>query len=102
MLFEQLLNDPYQRVVILRTVHLGDKRASSLEMLGGYPKRVKGDFVLFIRVFFVGRAHVWCTIAEHHVRLRVQFIGWFESVCCCKPSQRGFIYGGLVVVTAGV
>lgn len=69
MLFEELLDDPHERVVVLRSVHLGDKRPSLLQVLRGYFEGVQSDLVLLVGVFLVGSSHIRGAVAEHNVRL---------------------------------
>lgn len=70
MLFEELLDDPHERVVVLRTVDLRDKRSPLLEVLRGHSEGVQSDLVLLVGVFLVGGSHVRGTVAQNNVRLQ--------------------------------
>ena len=68
-LLEELLEDPHERVVVLRAVDLGDERAALAEVVGRAAQRRERDLVLHVRVLHEGRADVRRAVAQHEVGL---------------------------------
>lgn len=75
MLFEELLDDPHERVVVLGSVHLRHKRSSLLQVLRRDFESVQSYLVLLVGVFFVGSTDVRSTVAQNNVRLYAVFFG---------------------------
>lgn len=67
--FEELLDDPHEGVVVLRSVHLGHESPSLSQVLSCNSQGMESDLVLLVGVFLVGRSNVGSAIAQHHVCL---------------------------------
>ena len=68
-LFEELVEDPHEGVVVRRAEHLRDEGATGAQELGGKLARHEDELGLPVRVLAPGAADVGCAVVQHDVGL---------------------------------
>ena len=61
---EELVEDPHQRLVILRSEHLGDKPASFAKKFGGKLEAVQGEYGLLVGIVDPVLANIGSSIVQ--------------------------------------